>query len=142
VVERLRDRAPNLAGLKVSDSPWERFSPYLIEGLDVFVGPEALIGRGMGAGAAGAVSALATAFPELVVSAVREPTGTAAQRLGELRAAVEHYPRHAALKRVLGLRGVSVREDVRAPLRGLTPDERNGVDALAEAWVGEIAARS
>src|SRR5262245_27107699 len=65
VVEELRGRASNLAGLKVSDTPWERFSPYLIEGLDVFVGPEALIGRGMASGAAGAVSALATAFPEL-----------------------------------------------------------------------------
>ena len=35
--------ADNLAGLKVSDRPWEAFERYLIEGLDVFVGPEALI---------------------------------------------------------------------------------------------------
>src|SRR5262249_61496975 len=42
VIEALREAAPNLAGLKVSDAPWDRFSPYLIEGLDVFVGPEAL----------------------------------------------------------------------------------------------------
>src|SRR5262249_56598878 len=40
VIERLRERAPNLAGMKVSDSPWERLEPYLIEGLDVFVGAE------------------------------------------------------------------------------------------------------
>src|ERR671911_2576912 len=33
VVAELRERAPNLAGLKVSDAPFERFSPYLIEGL-------------------------------------------------------------------------------------------------------------
>jgi dihydrodipicolinate synthase/N-acetylneuraminate lyase len=138
VVEALRDRAPNLAGLKVSDAPWERFSPYLIEGLDVFVGPEALIGRGMVAGAVGAVSALATAFPELVVSAVREPSAEAAERLGELRAAVERFPRHAALKRVLGLRGVPVREDVRAPLRGLTEDERVELDGIAARWI-EVA---
>ena len=31
---------PNLAGLKVSDRPWEELEPYLIEGLDVFVGSE------------------------------------------------------------------------------------------------------
>ena len=43
VVAELRERAPNLAGLKVSDAPFDRFSPYLLEGLDVFVGPEALI---------------------------------------------------------------------------------------------------
>ena len=41
VLHALRERAPNLAGLKVSDAPFDRFSPYLIEGLDVFVGPEA-----------------------------------------------------------------------------------------------------
>jgi dihydrodipicolinate synthase/N-acetylneuraminate lyase len=141
VVERLRERAPNLAGLKVSDAPWERFSPYLIEGLDVFVGPESLIGRGMAAGAAGAVSALATAFPELVAAAVREPAGPAAGRVGELRAQVERFPRHAALKRVLALRGVPVREDVRAPLRTMTDGERRELDALAEAWLAGAGAR-
>ncbi len=35
VIERLRGRAPNLAGLKVSDSPFERVEPYLLPGLDV-----------------------------------------------------------------------------------------------------------
>ena len=52
----------------------DRFEPYLIEGLDIFVGPEALITQGIGAGAIGAVSALATAFPEHVAACVREPT--------------------------------------------------------------------
>ena len=47
VLAELRERAPNLAGLKVSDAPFERFSPYLLEGLDVFVGPEALIFDGI-----------------------------------------------------------------------------------------------
>jgi dihydrodipicolinate synthase/N-acetylneuraminate lyase len=142
VVAALRDRAPNLAGLKVSDTPWERFSPYLIEGLDVFVGPESLIGRGIAGGAVGAVSALATAFPELVVSAVREPTGEAAQHVGELREAIERFPRHAALKRVLGLRGVPVREDVRAPLRALTYSERAELDGIAARWIEAAAATS
>jgi dihydrodipicolinate synthase/N-acetylneuraminate lyase len=135
VVQALREHAPNLTGLKVSDTPWDRFSPYLIEGLDVFVGPEALIHRGLEAGAVGAVSALATAFPELVVKAVRAPSEASAERLRRLRAAIEAYPRHAALKRVLGLRGVPVGEDVRGPLRQLTDDERNGVDELARAWI-------
>src|SRR5204863_143826 len=31
VIEELRTRAPNLAGLKVSDTPLERFTPYLVE---------------------------------------------------------------------------------------------------------------
>src|SRR6266568_4002649 len=68
VIEHLREQAPNLAGLKVSDSPWEAFAPYLLEGLEVFVGPEALIAQGLAHGAAGAVSALASASPEKVVA--------------------------------------------------------------------------
>ena len=125
VIERLRERAPNLAGLKVSDSPWEAFRPYLLEGLDVFVGPEALIAEGLAHGAAGAVSALASVFPELVKAV--DP------RLAEIRAAVERFPRHAALKRIAARRGVPIREDVRAPLRGLADDERRELDAWHES---------
>jgi dihydrodipicolinate synthase/N-acetylneuraminate lyase len=128
VVRELRERVPNLAGLKVSDGPWDAFSPYLIEGLDIFVGPEALIGQGMGAGAVGAVSALASAFPERVAAAVAEPTGAEAAGMAELRATFEGYPRHAALKRIVASKGVPIREDVRAPLRPLTADERRRLD--------------
>jgi dihydrodipicolinate synthase/N-acetylneuraminate lyase len=39
-------------------------------------------------------------------------------------------PIHAALKVALGNRRVPVREDVRAPLRGLTDAEREVVSAL------------
>ena len=81
MLESLREAAPNLAGLKVSDTPWESFAAYLVEGLDVFVGPEAFIGQGMAAGAVGAVSALVSAFPERVAAAVRTPDGEAAASL-------------------------------------------------------------
>jgi dihydrodipicolinate synthase/N-acetylneuraminate lyase len=133
VLARLRELAPNLAGLKVSDAPWEAFAPYLIEGLDVFVGPEALITQGMRASAVGAVSALASAFPERVAAAVREPDGEEAAAIGELRAAIERFPRHAALKRIVARRGVPIQEDVRAPLRGLTDDERTELDRWLES---------
>ena len=135
VVVELGGRAPNLAGLKVSDTPWERFEPYLIEGLDVFVGPESLIARGRAAGAVGAVSALATAFPELVAACVREPSDERAAGLAELRATIERFPRHAALKHVLVHRGVSISKDVRTPLRGLTDDERWELDRLLPTWL-------
>ena len=59
---------------------------------------------------------------------VRKPSEAGAARLGELRAFVERFPRQAALKRLLGRQGVPVREDVRAPLRGLTADERDELD--------------
>ena len=81
VLERLREEAPNLAGLKVSDTPFERFSRYLLPNLDIFVGPEALIHDGLAAGAVGAVSALASAFPGDVVAVVRKPTAEGAARL-------------------------------------------------------------
>ena len=129
VLHELRERAPNLAGLKVSDAPFDRFSPYLLEGLDVFVGPEALIFDGLSAGAAGAVSGLAAAFPREVADVVRAPTADDATRLGELRAAVERFPRHAALKFLLSQSGLPVREDVRPPLRRLTDAERDELRA-------------
>ncbi len=133
VLERLRQDAPNVVGLKVSDTPFERFERYLLPGFDIFVGPEALIAEGMAHGAIGAVSALASALPAEIVSVVRDPTPEGAARLGELRAFVERFPRQAALKRLLGRQGVPVREDVRAPLRGLTVEERDELDAWAEA---------
>ena len=131
VLERLRERAPNLAGLKVSDRPWEKFVAYLIEGLDVFVGPESLIAQGLQAGAVGAVSALASAFPEQVAAAVR---GEAVD-VGALRDHIDRFPRHAALKHVLVRRGVAMGEDVREPLRGLTPAERDQLDLGLTSWL-------
>ena len=136
VIERLRDAADNVAGLKVSDTPFAAFSEYLLPGLDVFVGPEALVHEGLLAGAIGAVSALASAFPHEVAAVVRDPSEEGAARLGELRAQVERFPRQAALKRLLGRKGVPVREDVRAPLRGLTTEERDELDAWHDSLAG------
>jgi dihydrodipicolinate synthase/N-acetylneuraminate lyase len=130
VLRRLREAAPNFRGLKVSDTPWERFAPYLIEGLDVFVGPESLLPQGLAAGAAGAVSALASTFPELVAAAVCEPGTT---DLGPVRAALERFPFQAAAKIVLARRGVPVGPDVRRPLRLLTDEERKELERWLES---------
>ena len=135
VLTRLRERAPNLAGLKVSDSPWEKVAPYLIEGLDVFVGAEVLIARGLAAGAAGSVSGLAGSFPDAVVALVRDPSAEGAERVGALRASLQRLPFHAASKTALGLRGVPIRPDVRAPLRGLRDDERAEVERIVADWL-------
>jgi dihydrodipicolinate synthase/N-acetylneuraminate lyase len=134
VIERLRARVPNLAGMKVSDSPWEKLQPYLIEGLDVFVGAEALLERGLAAGAAGAVSGLAGSFPDAVVPLVREPTAEAGERATALRADLQRFPFHAASKTVLGFRGLPVTPEVRAPLRGLADEERAEVQRIVAAW--------
>jgi dihydrodipicolinate synthase/N-acetylneuraminate lyase len=133
MLARLREEADNVTGMKVSDTPWDAFERYLLDGFDIFVGPEALIHRGREAGAVGAVSALASAFPEEVAAVVRDPTEQGAARLAALRGRVESFPRHAALKRVVGWKGLPVRPDVRAPLRDLD----TGEVAELEAWLGD-----
>jgi dihydrodipicolinate synthase/N-acetylneuraminate lyase len=130
VLQRLRDTASNFRGLKVSDKPWERFAPYLIDGLDVFVGPEALLTQGLAAGATGAVSALASTFPELVAAVVRDRGGV---DLGLVRAALERFPVQAAAKVVVARRGVPVGPDVRRPLRLLTDEERRELERWLES---------
>jgi dihydrodipicolinate synthase/N-acetylneuraminate lyase len=134
VLRRLQDDAPNLVGLKVSDTPWEAFEPYLSLGLDVFVGPESLIHLGLDGGAKGAVSALAAAFPEQVAAVVERPSDAGAAELATLRAAVERFPRQAAMKRILAARGVVITPDVRAPLRDLSEDEV----AEFDAWLATV----
>jgi dihydrodipicolinate synthase/N-acetylneuraminate lyase len=129
VLELLRERALNFAGLKVSDKPFEALEPYLIDGLDVFVGAEELVLAGMERGAVGTVSGLASAFPERIVALVRDREG----EVGALRAALERFPFQAALKYVLGRRGVPVREDMRAPLRTLHEDEKRELAAWLES---------
>ena len=123
VVERLRELAPNLRGLKVSDRPWEKAEPYLLAGLDVFIGAESLVARGLERGAAGAVSGLAGAYPEVVAELVHAPTQERSERADRLRAELDRFPFQAALKVVAARRGVPIRPDVRAPLRQLTPEE-------------------
>jgi dihydrodipicolinate synthase/N-acetylneuraminate lyase len=128
-ISRLRTLASNLAGLKVSNQPFEDVEPYLIEGLDVFVGAESLVLRGLEHGAAGAVSGLAAVFPELVARLVHERSG----EVGEVRAQLERFPFQAAAKFCLGKLGVPVREDVRRPLRPLLPAEKTELEIWLES---------
>ncbi len=139
----LRDSAPNLAGMKVSDSPFDRFEPYLLDGVDVLVGPEALILQGLDRGAVGAVSGLATAFPELVAEVVRTRDPAAGERATAVRRAIQGFPVPGSLKAALGLRGVPVGPDCRAPLRALGPEERDRLAAgLRELGVLDAAGGS
>jgi dihydrodipicolinate synthase/N-acetylneuraminate lyase len=136
VLHRLRDAAPNFVGMKVSDAPFDRFEPYLLDGVDVLVGPEALILQGMERGAVGAVSGLATAFPELVVDVVRSGDRLAAERAARVRAVLQEFPVPGSMKAVLAMRGVPVSPDCRAPLRPLTEDERDRLrTALTELGI-------
>ena len=134
VILRIREHAPNLRGLKVSDTPFSAVEPYLgLDGLDVFIGYEPLVLEGLERGAVGAVSGLATAFPEIVAALVHDRSERAGSQVEMLRDGLQGIPFHAALKEVLIVRDVLTAADVRAPLRGLTDDERSRVAALAEA---------
>jgi dihydrodipicolinate synthase/N-acetylneuraminate lyase len=136
VVEKLRERVTNLVGMKVSDAPFEHVQPYLRTGLDVFIGAEALIGEGIAAGAVGAVSGVAAAFPEVVRAAVDAPTPDNVQRVTSLRHALSEFPFQAAVKAALRLRGVPIQPDVRAPLLPLSQEElrrlRTGLERISE----------
>jgi dihydrodipicolinate synthase/N-acetylneuraminate lyase len=138
VVERLREDVPNLAGLKVSDTPFERVEPYLLEGLEVFVGSEPLAAKALARGAAGVVSGLASAFPEVVAELVAQPTEERADHIAALRDTLQRFPFVAALKVVLARRGLPVREDVRAPLRGLTDSERAELGNPVGEWLASL----
>lgn len=131
VIERVRERVENVAGLKVSEAPFERVEPYLGVGLPVYVGAEKLIPAALAAGAAGAVSGLASAFPETVAEVVAHPDAAGAQRLEALRGAVERFPFQSALKAALRARGVPIELDVRAPLPVLRPEQADEVARLA-----------
>jgi dihydrodipicolinate synthase/N-acetylneuraminate lyase len=127
VVEELRARAPNLVGMKVSDAPFERVEPYLTCGLDVFIGAESVIPDGLRAGAVGAVSGVAAAFPEAVAAFVRDPVDARAALVASLRAALAEHGFQASVKAALGFRGVPVRPDTRAPLRPVASEQREGL---------------
>jgi len=129
VVGRVGERATNLAGLKVSESPFEKVEPYLELGLPVFIGSEPLIPASLRRGAIGAVSGLAAAFPEVVRAAIDAPDAAAEERLGTLRAAMEAQPFIASVKHVLARRGVPINPDMRAPMRRLTAAEASALDA-------------
>ena len=94
------------------------------------MGPEPLLPQGLAAGAIGAVSALASTFPELVAAAVREPGSL---DLAPVRAALERFPFQAAAKLVVARRGVPIGPDVRRPLRMLTDEERGELEQWLES---------
>jgi dihydrodipicolinate synthase/N-acetylneuraminate lyase len=139
VIERLREVAPNLAGMKVSDTPYSSVEPYALDGLDLFVGSEPLVLEGMRNGAVGAVSGLATAFPEIVASLVHDRSDEAGEQVTTLRRLLGPLPFHAALKTIMRARGIPLRPDVRAPLRGLSEDERDRALDAARAVGVEVA---
>ncbi|MGH2462913.1 MAG: dihydrodipicolinate synthase family protein [Candidatus Limnocylindria bacterium] len=141
VIRAVAERADNLVGLKVSESPFPAVAPYLELGLPVLVGSEPLIVQALEAGAAGTVSGLAAAFPDVVRDVLDDPSPIGAGRLDALRSAMETTPFIASVKHVLARRGVPIRRAVRAPLRPLTQEQTSRLDvALAELEPATVGA--
>lgn len=142
VVEQVRDRTTNLAGLKVSDAPWTAIEGYFELGVPVYVGNEPLIAEAASKPAfAGSVSAVAGAFPEAIRALVDDPTPARAAAVGRLRAVLTETTSLPAMgKRVLASRGVPIRPDVRLPARTATPGEAEAALARIAEPLGEATA--
>lgn len=131
VVLAVQERAGNLVGMKVSDRQLDELRTYILPGLDVMVGSEALIPEAIALGAVGAVSGLAAALPRAVgqVFAGNEPGSHASA----LRSELSRYPFQSALKTTLVAQGVLDDPSVRGPLRPLTETERETLTAWLES---------
>lgn len=141
VIRRIADSVDNLAGLKVSESPFDRVVPYLQLGLPVLIGNEPLLARGLAAGAIGTVSGMAAAFPDVLRSALDDPEADPTARLAALRGAMEAGGQFiAAAKHVLRLRGIGVGPGVRAPLRALGPAEASALEEAVAAHLSPAPA--
>lgn len=135
VVESLLDY-PHLVGLKDSSGDWETALSFILRfpRLQVFVGAENLLADALASGAAGGISGLANAFPELllqidVASRRRKDTTTLNERLKAVMEAVDAVPFIPAIKRICAWRGLP-KMAVRPPLRDLTAPQ---ADALRRA---------
>ena len=142
VIRRIGDAVDNLAGLKVSESPFERVEPYLDLGLPVLIGSEPLLPAGIARGAIGAVSGMASAFPDVVREALDVADEAAGQRLLSLRTAMEASGQFiAAAKHVLGMRGQPVTHGMRAPMRRLSASEAAHLESSVAGFLSPAAAR-
>ncbi len=141
VIQRIGQSVDNLAGLKVSESPFERVAPYLELGLPVLVGSEPLIPAAVAQGAIGSVSGMAAAFPDVVRACLDAADEAAGIRLTALRRSLEATGHLIpAAKHALGRRGIPVGPAVRLPLRTLTPSETATLDAALEEELAPTAA--
>jgi dihydrodipicolinate synthase/N-acetylneuraminate lyase len=141
VIRRIAGAVDNLAGLKVSESPFERIEPYLDLGLPVLIGNEPLIAAGLARGAVGTVSGMSAALPDVVREALDAGDEAAMERLRAVRGAMEASGQFiAAAKHVLGMRDVAVGPGMRAPLRRLTPAEASALETAVTEVLERAAA--
>ncbi|GIV20456.1 MAG: putative DapA-like lyase [Armatimonadota bacterium] len=128
VVEGLLDY-PHLMGLKDSSGNWETLLSFLLRfpRLQIFVGTENLLADALASGAAGCISGLANALPELIVdldtaSRRGENTTLLHERLMAVIEAIDAVPFVSAIKQICAWRGLPEMA-VRPPLRELNTQQ-------------------
>lgn len=124
----------NLYGIKDTSGQLQKTLHYLTRfpTLKVYCGADWLIGPALSLGAAGAISALANAFPEQVVALFEAhekgndpcPEQVTLEALWNI---VKAYPLQSALKFLLHLKGLK-ETFVRPPLRELTSEEKKALE--------------
>jgi 4-hydroxy-tetrahydrodipicolinate synthase len=132
LIARLRPVCPSIVGMKHSDANLVRLQEFQQAGgpdFAIFNGSDAVAMAALTLGARGCVSGNSSAVPEVLLAlyrAVRAGDLSAARveqdRLHEVRALLGDGLNLAAFKTALRLRGIPV-GGVRAPHRGLTPEE-------------------
>lgn len=128
LVEELMDY-PHLLGLKDSSGDWETLLSFLLRlpRLQVFVGAENLMVDALASGAAGSISGLANAFPDLIVqtdlaSRLGGDTTSWSERLAGVLEAMDSVSFIPAIKQVCEWRGLP-KMSVRPPLCDLTAQQ-------------------
>ena len=89
----------------------------------------------------GAVSALASALPELVIEAVRSANPAASERCFQVRESIQRFPFHSSMKMLLRRRGIPIAEGVRRPLRQLTSEERGMLEPIVNSVLEDLEIR-
>lgn len=128
MVENLLDY-PHLLGVKDSSGDWETLLTFLLRlpRMQIFAGAENLLADALASGAAGCISGLANALPELIVgiytaSRRGEDTTVPNERLASVLEAVDSVPFIPAIKRICEWRGLP-KMWVRPPLCDLTAQQ-------------------
>jgi 4-hydroxy-tetrahydrodipicolinate synthase len=138
IIEPLASRFPDsIAGIKDSAGDWAATESLCMRfgaTLDVLVGSERFLTKGMAAGASGCVTATANAFAKAICELYKrigDPDAPALQeRVSQMRAAVERFPAIAALKELEARRSGDARwRNVRPPLTRLSHEDANALSA-------------
>jgi 4-hydroxy-tetrahydrodipicolinate synthase len=144
IIDGLLESHPGVFyGLKDSSGDWAH-SKMLIDRypqLKIFTGSDRLVANALAGGAAGAITALASAFPQMVraVYDAHHAGGDVAGaqgRLTSLRGKVDPINTPAALKAALAWTSSLPETSVRLPLVGLSNDDAATLRAEYEAIIG------